>query len=120
MRPACGSRAYGSRSCAQALPEERRATAGGVPPDVCGLPSALVPISAENNALLPLEKWSLVTWSACASDLCEAVGKVWTGKPDAAAALAEAQRHPQSSLDSQHARGRRLSARLTAEWEREP
>ncbi len=32
------------------------ATAGGVPPDVAGLWSSLLPIYAENNALTPLEK----------------------------------------------------------------
>ncbi len=32
------------------------ATAGGVPPDVAGLWSKLVPIYAENNALMPLDK----------------------------------------------------------------
>ena len=57
----------------------------------------------------------LTTWSACESDLREVVGKIWTGKQDAATALAEAQRHAQSSLDHQHARWQRLSARLTAE-----
>ncbi len=62
----------------------------------------------------------LVTWTEFASDMRNAVSQIWSGKEDAAVALATTQTHEQASLDHQLERWNRLAPRLTAEWRQEP
>ena len=62
----------------------------------------------------------LATYTEFTSDMSNAVSLIWAGKETAAAALADAQRDGQRSLDHQNERWQRLSTRLAAEWGREP
>ncbi len=62
----------------------------------------------------------LATWTEYASDMRNAVSKIWTGKESAADALAATQRHEQQVLDHQNERWNRLSDRLLTQWRQEP
>ena len=59
------------------------------------------------------------TWTAFSSDMKNAVGKIWTGKASAAAALAEVKRREQQVLNHQTQRWERLSPKIVAGWNRE-
>ena len=59
----------------------------------------------------------IATWTEFNSDMRNAVGKVWSGKQDAVAALAEVKASQQSTMDQRRIRWERSSDKLTAQWE---
>ena len=58
----------------------------------------------------------LPTWTEYASDMRNAVGKIWAGKATAREALAEVEKHQQQVFDQRRQRWDRLSPKLMAEW----
>ena len=61
----------------------------------------------------------IATWTEFASDMRNAVGKVWAGKQDTVAALEEVRSRQQFTMDQRRTRWDRLSGKLTAQWDQE-
>jgi len=61
----------------------------------------------------------LATGAEYASDMKNAVGKIWSGKESAVDALDEVEKHQQQLLDKRLVRWNRLSEKLSREWSKE-
>jgi ABC-type glycerol-3-phosphate transport system substrate-binding protein len=59
------------------------------------------------------------TWTEYNSDMRNAVGKIWSGKQNAADALEEVEKHQQQIFNDRYARWERLSAKLMSEWNKQ-